>query len=95
MEELALRLMESLGEYLEDNSDETEEWAELPEPGSDLLSNLRYLVRNSRCSLQDALEILTLYLTVDGETLDVPKHLWPMMQQVRLLEMDEARMLEQ
>jgi hypothetical protein len=38
---------------------------------------------------------LTLYLTVDGETLDVPKHLWPMMQQVRLLEMDEGRMLEQ
>ena len=95
MEELAIRLMRSLGEYLEDEMAETEDWEELPPQGSDLLSNLRYLVRSNRCSLQDALELLTLYLTVDGEALSVPEHLCPMMQQVRLLQMDEDRMVAQ
>jgi hypothetical protein len=89
LEDLSLEDLEELPEDLE------EDYLVPPPPGSNLLEMLRFLVISQRVSLQQAQQLVDLYLTSTEPEFQVPRELWPMMQQVRLLEMDEARMLEQ
>jgi hypothetical protein len=94
LEELE-RELENLELDLDEEETFPEEGLIPPPPGSDLLSNLRYLVLSQRVSLQQAQQLVDLYLTATEPEFQVPEELYPLMQQVRLLEMDEVRMREQ
>lgn len=99
MHDLAEHLIHSLVEYLEE-MDEFEEdqgmWSEVPpHPASHLLDKLHYLVLNKRISLQQALRVCGLYLKCKEDQFSVPEELTPVMMQVKLLSLDEGRMVEQ